>query len=333
MSTAAAAAMALLLVACDDGGATARTAEAPDGAAPADFADPPSEADLGQRDAILVDATTDDAARDLGPDPDARVRSDASEGIPDADPDLDAGSATRAPGEISYRLTWDLSGVAIGEDGTWSLTTDLGFAVHLTRGWLVIYQTSLTPCAPAVEPEGLNLRRGLLWALGVGVAHAGHNDPGGDPSTWIQPTVEDLVPPTDRALGTVVVPAQTYCRAHYLVGRADEGTTGTPEAVDFGRRTFWLEGTWQRAEDVAPTPFIVRTDLANGALVGLYPPDRFGDPAAAHMLDLGARGVEVTWRRDLGHLFDGLDFAHGGEDAWARVVLTNLIDDLVGEVQ
>lgn len=247
----------------------------------------------------------------------------------EADPlDLDGGAPP--PSTVTFHLAWDLTGVTVEDDGAWSVVTDRDLTVRIERAWLVFYQASLVPCA-SVEPQG-SLGDDLLWLLGVGVAHAGHDDPGMDPSTWPTPTVEWLVPPAPRTFGPRAVPDQTYCRAHYLVGRSDEGTAELPDAVDLDRLTLWFEGTWQ-APGGAPTPFVLRTALANGRLSGLYPPGAFGDADAARRVEVGPAAVEITFRRALGTVFDGVDFAVGGEDAWARVVLTNLVDDLVVELR
>jgi hypothetical protein len=43
----------------------------------------------------------------------------------------------------TWTLTWDKARVTPIEEGGWAVSTDLGYRVHVTSGWLVSYSVSL----------------------------------------------------------------------------------------------------------------------------------------------------------------------------------------------
>lgn len=223
--------------------------------------------------------------------------------------------------DLNYTLVWDDGRVALEDEG-WSVTTDEGVQVHLTRGWLVTYQLSLVPCEdPESEPHGHDDDDAHAWrrVFGAGVAHAGHAEDVADPSTWAIPQVEALHAPQGLSVTVSAVAGARYCAAHYLAGRADDATVGLPDEADLDRTTLHLEGTWRDPATGQGGAFKVRTDLANGAL-------REVD------LDTGAGPRSVRVSRDLGGLFDGVDFGADDDDAAARRVLTNLVGGVTVEV-
>lgn len=220
-----------------------------------------------------------------------------------------AADPTAAPdAAITYRLAWDLSGVTVSDAG-WTVTTDLGTAVSVTRGYLTTYSMELVEC-PAEIAE---------WGLGEGTAHAGH-DAVQNPIALPAPVVEALTAPVERDAAVVDATGLTYCQAHWLVARTPAGTHGLPEDVDMTRTSLHIEGTWQRPGDAEPTAFLVHTTLANGTLADLAGPD-----GAALRLDTTQAGATVTATRALGPLFDGIDFAAMSASDVERQLLTNLI--------
>ncbi|MCA9541003.1 MAG: hypothetical protein KC620_19015 [Myxococcales bacterium] len=258
--------------------------------------------------------------------------SDAMESL-DAMP-LDAmvdATPSVATATVGYRLEWDTSRVEPAEAG-WSVTTDLGYRVTLTRGYLVSYQASLVPCSQVEATQGaLDTAAQVFFALiGVSTAHAGHDDVP-DPTRLAAPRIESLLRPTALDWGELVVPGTTYCQAHYVVARADDSAAPWPRDVEMSRVSAYIEGTWQQG-DAEPVAFTVNSSLANGRLVDLFPEGHFGETDAALTIDTAAEGALVLIRRDLGGLFDGIDFATADDRTVERTLLTTLIDGLVIEV-
>lgn len=263
---------------------------------------------------------------------------DATDATADAITDASNGGAL-APGEVRYRLDWDHSRLEATPEGTWATTTDRGYRVTLTRGWLTSYQMSMVPCW-LIEGTGARIEgthhpgRSLLhrlWSLIGGVAHAGHDDEP-DPSLIDASRVEVLADLAPTAFGAVRVPAETYCKTHYVAARSDDDTTGMPSAIDYDRITMHLEGTWALA-DAVPTAFTVRTALAAGKNLALLPVG--GVEGSDLRLDPSVGGFEVTVYRRPGGWFDGIDFASiaADEEAIDRAVLQNLTRHLWLEVR
>lgn len=270
--------------------------------------------------------------------PDASVEgADATVDATDATADA-SNSGALTPGEVRYRLDWDHTRLEATPEGTWATTTDRGYRVTLTRGWLTSYQMSMVPCW-LIEGTGARIAPGddtgrsplhRLWSLIGGVAHAGHDDEP-DPSLIDASRVEVLADLASSAFGAVRVPAETYCKTHYVAARSDDDTTGMPSGIDYDRITMHLEGTWALA-DGTPTAFTVRTALAAGKNLALLPVG--GVEGDDLRLDPSTGGFEVTVYRRPGGWFDGIDFANiADEEAIDRAVLQNLTRHLWLEVR
>lgn len=262
---------------------------------------------------------------EASPDPMASV----DDGITDAG--LLADAAPRpalAAGEVRYVLAWDDTGLDVAPDGTWSVTNDLGQRFTITRGWLTSYSAQLVPCA-LFEQQSASLGD-WLWSLVGGVAHAGHDDEP-DPSLFEVPHIEPLVGREVLVLGTVAaVPAQSYCKAFYLVARSDETAVGAPTAVPYDRVTLYLEGTWEA--DGAAHDFALSTDLNIGRNLDLLTADARA-PEDALRLDPAEAGVEVIVYRRIAGWFDGLDLAESDETRLARALMPKVVDALWVEVR
>ncbi len=242
--------------------------------------------------------------------------------------------APPAAGEVRYVLDWDDSGLDVAADGRWRVVNDLGIEFAIERGWLTSYSAQLVPCwlieGTARRParsilDGL-WRLDRLWTLFGGVAHAGHDDEA-DPSLFEIPHVEALVNRRPLVLATVRgVPGETYCKAFYLVARADDDAVGAPAEVPYDRVSLYLEGTWRA--DGETRPFLVSTDLNIGRNLDLY----VGD--AALRVDPSQTGVEVVVYRRIAGWFDGLDPAGYADDvALARALMPQVVAALRAELR
>lgn len=265
----------------------------------------------------------------LTPDAGDAIADASADATPDASPDGSPPAAPLTPGDVRYRLEWHTDGLTIAPDGTWTTTTDLGYRVALDRGWLTSYQLSMVPCW-LVEGTGARLDPlRLLWSLIGGVAHAGHDDEP-DPSRVAASRIEPLVGLTALAFGAARVPAEEYCKAHYVAARSDEDTAAVPDAYAGERVTLHLEATWTAPGETEAHAFTVRSALAAGKNLALVAPG--GVEADALRLQSGEAGFEVTVYRRPARWFDGIDFATvataDDPEAIARAVLLNFIDGL-----
>ena len=208
---------------------------------------------------------------------------------------------------VTYALAWDTSGTTPlpGEAG-WAVTTDLGYRVEVTRGYLTSYSLFLGSC-----PEA-SLQ---VWpSLGlVGTAHAGHSVLG-DASTLLTPWVESLTAPQDTTLAPVTFPEARYCEASYLVARADGKTLNLPQDAELKNVSLLLEGRYLAPGAAAPTPFSYKTTLSHGANAEI---SLTGEGSSAR----------ITAHRRLAHLFDGIDLSTESEGRVLRAVLARLIED------
>ncbi len=228
--------------------------------------------------------------------------------------------------ELRYELGWRARGTSDAPDadgGVWQVTNDLGYRVRVERGYVVSRSMELVECPHEARATGTALAW-LVGALGPGLAHAGHSSLQPNPAAITTPQIESLTAPRRLVAGRVAVLPQAFCRAHYLVARAERDARGLPADVDMVGKSLRLEGSYLAPGASDPVAFRVATSIANGALVDLT---AAGAPPAlgsrTHGADAGV--VRVTIERDRAHLFDGVAFASTSEQDVARRVLANLI--------
>lgn len=225
---------------------------------------------------------------------------------------------TTSPQSIRYRLEWSRGRTHPLPDGGWEVTNDLGYRVRLTRGFLVMRDVALVPCDPKPPPT-LVLDSVRQW-LGPRAAWAGHSGMA-DPSSTKLAQVESLTDLRPRDAGMAHPGAQIYCRAHYLVARADQAAVGLPRDLDMVDQSLFVEGTYQRTVDAVAVRFAIETAIANGVLAEL----KTAPAAAPIRLDSGVQSATIVVRRRLDSMFDGVDFAAMDERRTAREILQNLI--------
>ena len=234
--------------------------------------------------------------------------------------------------EVTYRLEWTgHEALTWNEDGTWSLTNDLGFEISVDLAYLVSYSSELVECTASerISTSGWikwmgNLVAGALLAR----AHAGHSSLDPNPAAIMAPLAETLTPPSDRDLGSTTIEAEHYCKVHYLTARSDDKAQWLPENVDLYRQTLFVSGRYLSRDSGAPIDFAWRSDLGNGAISLLYPPGRYGDENAAFVYESGTQDITLRIRRDLSSLFHQVDFDQMDEEDASRQVLSNVVDGL-----
>ena len=222
---------------------------------------------------------------------------------------------------VQYRLesTWD-DAIRAADGSGWEVTTDRGYRVHLTRGYLTSYSMELVECPKTGSPTPLAALDAVLWPLVAARAWAGHRSGTPNPAA-IQPMqVESLTDPVARGVGTVVLQPERYCQLHYLIAKAGHDSPGLPTDLDMVDASIHLDGTYRAPATTSDVPFTVHTATANGALL-----DRTRDGGALRV-DVGEASPRVIVRRHLGRMFDGVDFAAVTTRALAGRVLQSLVD-------
>ena len=226
---------------------------------------------------------------------------------------------------VRYVLEWKRSNVTEEPDG-WDVTNDLGYRVHVTRGYVVTRSLELIPCNPAPPP--VSLLDAITDLLGPRIAHAGHSAIA-DPSATKTAEVESLLSPRAHTAATLQPGAQKYCQLHYLIARAEPSATGLPSEVDMVDQSVRIEGSFQPPTgESSPTLFALVTAVANGRLFDL---PRRGQESFA--LDTGTASGVVVVRRNLDSIFNHVDFANMNERRLGREILQNLINDTEIELE
>lgn len=210
---------------------------------------------------------------------------------------------------VHYELDWDWGDATATADG-WTVLTDRGYQVVVTEGFLMTDSVQLVVCSDT----DLGSVASLLRFVGAVRAWAGHGRQQ-DPSAWRVGYAESLSRPSRVALGGVKVGSGVYCRAHFLVAGAETDTVGLPAAPDLVGTSVYVVGEATGADGEA-LPFTIWSTLPVGSLVG------WSDPVAP--IDTASGDVRVTIIRDLGHLFDGIDFATMGPESIEKSLLLGL---------
>jgi len=221
--------------------------------------------------------------------------------------------SNQSASEIRYHLAWD-SGEAQLTDMGWRVTNDRGYKIEVTEGYLVTYSVQLAPCSDSDLGEGFDLRR----LFGVGHAWAGHGGPE-DPSAWLTGIAEDLAKPQQVSLQPVPLNTGIYCRAHYLVARAESKARGLPDDFNMIGTSLYVAGT-AALDDGEPEPFSIWSTLPIGELTPWTEP--------VSPIDISDGGVDVTITRDLGRLFDGIAFETMSAEGIEKTVLLGLASHL-----
>jgi hypothetical protein len=219
-----------------------------------------------------------------------------------------------------WTLAWDDEGVSYPGRGGFDVETDLGYRVHVASAWILSHSVSLGRC------EAPGATAGSWWGLPLRSAHAHAED--SEPSTIEASRIEDLTRAHAFEVATSFAAAR-YCRAHWLLARPTEATTGA-EGVSMANRSVLVKGTFERGGVTAG--FTIDTWWPHGILLDLaLVTDVFEHEAARR--DGEARHAFVTVTRHLGRLFDGIDFEASGQDEIDGRVIDNLVGGADIEVE
>ena len=202
-------------------------------------------------------------------------------------------------GEIRYRLTWNWEEVERVQRG-WRVVNNLGYEVTVTGGRLVTRSLELVPChyQPADNPVA------DLWDwLTPRTAYAGHGSLVPNPAKITRSLEEDLFDPSEAEVEIRSVTDPEYCQAHYLIARP---TGAGPQAS-----ALELQGTYRKRE--LRGELGVSSNLAYGELKDLQ--------AAIGIVG----GIDVAVERQLGTIFDGVDFGAMDDRTIGLTILRTLV--------
>jgi len=235
----------------------------------------------------------------------------------------------RTAHQVRYQLEWVWDGAEKTADGTaWEVTNDLGYRVRVTRGYVTSYSMELVECPKDTAATPVASLGTFLWSVVEGPAYAGHATGTPNPAAIRPMQVESLTAPTTHQVGAVLLAPQTYCQLHYLVARAGREAPGLPADLDMVDTTLHIDGTYRAPGATADTPFTLHTAVAYGALF-----DHTVSSSAAVHVDTGTSAAQVTVRRHLGRIFDGVDFVKMTDRMVAGQVLKSLIDHVDVEIR
>ena len=262
-----------------------------------------------------LESETGEETGTAGPIDDASSGGD--EGMADASSTDEGGaqaSWSQTVERVRYRLAWDTSGVEARDEGGFALTNALGYRIEIDEAYLTSYSISLVPCGSAVASPLFGRAPADEFERG----HSGESDP----SALEPPRVEDLRWPSPLDAEAIEFEAATYCQVHYLSARSTADSLGLPEDDDYLGASLRFTGRWER--DGVSEAFSVRSGQADGRI---YEIEGFDEA------ELDATSIRVHVIRDLGHLFDGVDFQSQSELQMGQALLTQLTDDTRVEIE
>ena len=217
---------------------------------------------------------------------------------------------------VRYNAGFDTSGVTIGDDNSLTIVSTTGDTITIEVGYLVTYWATLVSCETVAQSSAAVQARAVS-----------PNDHGEDldPSSLVQSRLESLTPPSDVQLGTISFEETEYCRTHYLVGEVTDALADTlPESPDLFGLSLYIEG-FVSYEDGDVEALLIQSDLAYGELYYLSGVISNLDSSSE------ARALELTFTRNLGTLFDGVQIRGATQSELAFGVLSNLIGGILVE--
>jgi hypothetical protein len=238
-------------------------------------------------------------------------------------------------GQVTYQLDWrwgDAQPDAAGEG--WQVTNDRGYRIHVKQGYLVTASAEMIACphehtANSASAETMAAR--VLDLFGARLAYAGHGGNRADASRIASPYVESLSTPATLEIKTVFGVEPVYCQTHYLIAHGVDWAQQLPVDVDMVGKSLFLAGEYWAPGADAATVFIVQTGQAWGTLAEITAPAT-GDQAMRPVVLLPNQDVVIAITRELGSLFDGVDFMTMTGAEQATTVLRGLANSVAVQV-
>jgi len=215
----------------------------------------------------------------------------------------------------SWTLGWNTDGVEFDATGGFSLTTNLGYRMHIDTGHLVLHRVALNPC-PATPT-------GTTAFLSLSIASAWAHDETADPSSMETLAVSDVVHPQTKEIGANAFTPVRYCQVYWLVARGMAGATSA-DGLDMSNRSIYFEGTWERNGESGP--ILVDTWWPNGVITdmkSIVEPNMYAKAGAESSVHFMWVGIDLA----LGKLFDDIEFGADSDAIIADSILDNVIEN------
>ncbi len=210
-------------------------------------------------------------------------------------------------GSVTYVLDWSWGRAQPNADGWWT-TSDRGYTVSVSDGYITTHALELVACPHEHPASTSSLSSQLLDLLDAPSAAAGHSSLHHDTSRLTQAWVEPLTAPISQTSAVLTVDEPSYCQLHYLV--AADPAAAQPTT------TVAITGTYIAPNTMVAVPFSITSDLTWGRNAAL---------ASADGIPMHGQQLHIHIQRDLGSLFDGVDF-QADADAQAKAILRALTD-------
>lgn len=215
----------------------------------------------------------------------------------------------------TWTLDWNTEGVEFDPAGGFSLTTNLGYKLHIDAGHVVLHRVALIPCP--VPPSDTQ----AFFSLSIASALA--HEENADPSSMETLAVADALHPKSFEIGANAFTPVRYCQMYWLVARGMEGAVGTGN-LDMSNRSIYFQGTWERNGDSGP--LLIDTWWPTGVITdmkSIVEPDLYASATAESSVHFTWIGIEIP----LGRMFDDIEF---GADSEA-IIADSVLDNIIGE--
>jgi len=213
----------------------------------------------------------------------------------------------------TWTLGWKSEGVEFDAAGGFTLTTNLGYRVHIDTGHVVLHRVALIPC-PAASTNT------TAW-VSLSIASALAHEEDADESSMETLAVSDVVHPKATEIGANTFAPVRYCQVYWLVARGMDGAAATDE-LDMSNRSIYFEGSWERKGESGPLlvdtwwPAGIITDMKS-----IVDPQSYATAAAEPSVHFMWIGIDVA----LGKMFDDIEFVADSEAIIADSILDNVI--------
>lgn len=215
----------------------------------------------------------------------------------------------------TWTLGWNTAGVEFDSSGGFTLTTNLGYRVHVNVGHVVLHRVALIPC-PAPPKDT------TTW-LSLSINSAFAHDEQTDPSSIETLAVSDVVHPQKKEIGANAFAPVRYCQVYWLVARGMEGATAA-DGLDVSNRSIYFEGTWEKNGETGP--LLVDTWWPNGVITDLktiVDPEVYAQAGAESSVHFTWIGIDL----DMSKTFDDIEFGADSDALITDSILDNLIEN------
>lgn len=146
-----------------------------------------------------------------------------------------------------------------------TVSTETGFDVTITRGYLHIGAVELVEC----PHHSLKRLWKQLWSTPKAYAHGNTT-----PVKISSPFIDNFThaPDTSLELGTFLPPPGSYCSVKVLFEAADSHADALPDDIDMIGRTFYFEGSWKQQGGSLDTPFTWDSSIEQSVTIELDEP-------------------------------------------------------------